>query len=321
MADPLLNLPPFKLRFFGPQFWPTWLGLGLLWLLSHLPHRWRRRLGYRLGTLLLAQNRKRCHIVKTNLALALPELPPPHAAQLMRQSFGFGGQLMLDLGLIWWHSATAVQNQIDIQGLEHLQQLSQQQRPIIAVTAHFHAIDWGGLPFSRYCRRSAYFAKYTRNPLLNWLLMRGRSRFGARLITRNEPLRPLIRALKQRQLDLVYMVVDEDLGQKGSLFAPWFGTPKATLTTPVKLAKLTGAAILPCHCWFAPERGRYLLEIQPPLNGLQLEDELAAVSGINHSLEAMVRRHPEHYFWSLRYYQTRPDGSPSPYSSGIEGGR
>ncbi len=206
-------------RWLLPRYWPTGLLVALLWLLTQLPHRWRRALGRQLGASILARNPKRQAIMATNLEWCLPELTPHHAA-LRAAHLRFSGQLLLDLGLIWWLKPNRLLEQIEFRGAEPLHTLRQQKRPIIIITGHQLAVDWGGLPISAAYPASAYFAKPIKNPILNWLLMCGRSRFGARLITREESLRPLIRDLRSGALEIVYMVIDEDLGAEPSVVAP-----------------------------------------------------------------------------------------------------
>jgi len=40
------------IRLFGPQYWPTWLALGLLRLFALIPFTWALHLGGALGSLL-----------------------------------------------------------------------------------------------------------------------------------------------------------------------------------------------------------------------------------------------------------------------------
>ena len=42
-------LPPFPKRLLGPKWWPTWLGLGLMWLIARLPYCGQLAFGRFLG--------------------------------------------------------------------------------------------------------------------------------------------------------------------------------------------------------------------------------------------------------------------------------
>ena len=54
--------------------------------------------------------------------------------------------------------------------------------------------------------------KLQRDPVVNWLLNRGRMRFGCFLLARTQGLRPAIRGLKQGLA--FYYLPDEDFGHK-----------------------------------------------------------------------------------------------------------
>src|SRR3569832_2958583 len=60
--------------FWSPRYWPTWLGLAIMWCLAHLPYRMQMRLGRLLGRALNAIGGRRRHIAAVNLRLCLPEL-------------------------------------------------------------------------------------------------------------------------------------------------------------------------------------------------------------------------------------------------------
>ena len=64
-----MNTRPYSIR-----YWPTWLGLGLLWCLTRLPYAWQTGIGRLLGNTfrLFASNRK--HIAEVNFSLCFPEL-------------------------------------------------------------------------------------------------------------------------------------------------------------------------------------------------------------------------------------------------------
>ena len=51
------------------RYWPTWLGLGLLWCLSRLPFTWQLGCGRLLGRLLRRHGHLRKQIAAVNLAL------------------------------------------------------------------------------------------------------------------------------------------------------------------------------------------------------------------------------------------------------------
>lgn len=303
---------PFSAAFIAPRYWPTWLGLGLLWLLSWLPAGWRRGLGRYLGHRLLGRNTKRREIVMTNLGWCLPELEAQHEA-LADSFFSYTGQVMLDLGFFWWASRRRLLEQIEIEGEEHLQKEIAAGRPVLLVSPHVLPLDFGALTLSIHHDRAFFMAHTGRNLLLDWFLTHRRCRFGASPLTRDSNLRPVMRGMRDGSIRIIYIIIDEDLGEQGSVFAPFFGVPKATLLSPMRMARISGASVIPVVTLYRPERGRYVLRLMPPLEDFPGTDDLVDGTRINAALEAMIRQAPEQYMWSLRLFQTRPDGSPPPY--------
>ena len=85
-----------------PRYWPTWLGLGCLWLLVQLPWQVQMWLGKQLGLLLFKTLKRRRYICCVNLELAFPELSPEQRAELSLQHFISMGQGLFETALSWW---------------------------------------------------------------------------------------------------------------------------------------------------------------------------------------------------------------------------
>ena len=305
--------PYFSSTLLAPRYWPTWLGLGLYGSLSVLPWRMRAGLGRRIGDLIYRTNARRRSIVMVNLQLCFPELDAARREQMARDYFRRLGQSSLDYGILWWGSAARLDQMVTIDGVEHLQRCQAQGRPVILLTGHTIALDFGATAITRRFA-TVGLIKPVRNPVIEWLMSRGRTRYRGRLYLRKEGLRPVLRALRQGQA--FYYLPDEDLTHvKGSdwIFAPFFGVPTATITALGKLARLSGAAVVPCMSWYLPEQGRYRVSLSAPLEDFPSGDIAADTGRMNTELERMIRRQPEQYMWSLRLFKTRPDGEPSPY--------
>src|ERR1035437_8630874 len=69
-------------------------------------------------------------------------------------------------------------------------------------------------------------------------------RFGnSTLLSRQEGTRPAIRAMRAGLP--FYYLPDMDYGQRDTIFVPFFGVPAATITGLSRLARMSGAAVLP----------------------------------------------------------------------------
>ena len=70
-----------------PRYWPTWLGLGILYLLTKLPYRLQLQFGKNLGrTSYYFLNRFR-RVAKINLKLCFPELSNSERKNLLKKQF------------------------------------------------------------------------------------------------------------------------------------------------------------------------------------------------------------------------------------------
>lgn len=302
---------PFNPGWLAPRYWGTWLGLGVLGLLALLPAGLRRRLGALIGGLAYRRHHKRRAIVATNLAWCFPELDENSRAALARDYFCLMVQSFLDYGVLWWGSRRRLDRMLTLDGAEHMQAVRETGRPVILLTSHNIGLDFGAAALTRHFP-SVGLVKTARNPLFDWYMARGRTRFQGILFRREEGMRPVIKAIKQGHA--FYYLPDEDLGPENSIFVPFFGVQTATIDALSRLAKISGAVVLPFATVYRPEEGVYVATISPPLQGFPSDDTVADAARMNRELEQLIRQAPAQYMWSMRLFQSRPDGSPPPYA-------
>jgi len=301
---------PFEKRFLAPRFWPIWLALGLVWIISFFP-RLRYHLSRWLGRRLQLGNAKRREIVQTNLAWSLPEFDDAQRAQVEKDFYRIMVRSMLDMGIFLMRGASVVRQHLAIEGGDELIEAIDTGKSVVVVTCHSVGVDRGGLAIV-IDHPLQSFANPVRNPLLDWLLGRGRVRFGGMVTSRTVGFRPVVKALKGGYP--LYIIPDEDLGPEASVFAPFFGIPRATLTTPGRLARLAKSDVYPAITLLDEKSGRYVLHVFPRLENFPSGDDVADATQLNAVFEQMVRTDPAQYLWSLRIFQTLPDGSPPPYT-------
>ncbi len=302
--------PKFHRGLLALRFWPSWLVLLLLTLFSLLPRDWRNRLAAVLGGWIYRRKAKRRCFVLTNLRRCFPQMSETEREQLALDHFRSNLQVMLDMPTLWWSSRRRFLKRVSLQGEQWLEQAQAQGKGVILLTCHGIAFEYGGVFLSQHTPLVTLFNPF-KNELLNWLVYRARSRFGARLATREDGLRPLVKATKQGAL--FYYVSDEDLGAERSLFASFFATQKATVPVLGRLAKLCDAQVLPCYSHYLPEEGRYQVTILAPLKNFPSGDKQADCEQMNRAIEALIQIAPEQYMWSMRLFKTQPDGQPYPY--------
>lgn len=287
----------------------TRLGLALIWLLHFLPLRLLAPLGEILGRLLYAFGRERRHVTLTNLRLCYPQLAEAEREQLARAHFRAFGRSFLERGLLWWSPPERIRRLARIDGLERARALA--GRPVILFVPHFVGLDMGWTRLTLELDMVTIYAQQ-KNFYFNAALHKGRQRFGnSRLLSRQEGLRQAIRGMKAGYP--FYYLPDMDYGQRDTIFVPFFGVPAATITGLSRLARMTGASVIPCITRMLPGGEGYRIELGEAWADYPGESIEADTRRMNAWIEARIAGMPEQYYWVHKRFKTRPPGEKKPY--------
>ena len=287
----------------------TRIGVALLWLLHFLPLAVLAAIGRGLGVLLYALGSRRRKIGLVNLRLCFPHWSEKERRRLLRRHAQALARSLLERGILWWGSRERIERLVQMEGREHLEAL--RGRPIILLVPHFVGLDMGGTRLSMIVSACSMYSRQ-KHPLIDRLLMHGRSRFNPqRLVSRQEGVRPIVRALREGLL--FYYLPDQDFGPRESIFVPFFGVPAATITGVSRLARLTGATVVPGVTRQLPDGNGYLLTIYPPWRDFPTGDDARDARRVNEFIEQRVLEMPEQYWWLHRRFKTRPPGEPAVY--------
>jgi KDO2-lipid IV(A) lauroyltransferase len=303
---PELSLAPF----WAPRHWPTWLLLGALHVAARLPIRWQLALGFGLGRLLLPLNARQRRVARRNLELCFPELSTPERRALLVRHFEAIGMSFVEMGVGWFTPIGRLLTRVDIVGREHLERALAAGKGVLLFTAHFTTLEVGVAVLEALTPRASCMYRPQRNAMMDMMILRGRSRFAKEQIPRDN-VRALLRNLHDNYA-VVYLPDQTYLGRQSALL-PFFGEPAVTNTATSKLAKISGAAVLPYFFRRLPD-GRYRVDIGPPLSDLPTEDASADTVRLFGALEAHIRLAPEQYLWLYKKFKGRPAPYPDVYA-------
>ena len=306
----------FQFTLLHPRNWPTWIGLAVFFIVTLLPMSFIDWLGCRLGKFATSKNKKRFNIAATNLSLCFSEKSAAEIEQMTIKHFQAQFRSVLHYFILWWRPVFMVRKKIVKTGFEQIEDCRQQGKNIIILLVHSVGLDFAVPAISMdYNTVGPY--KEMRNPVINWVMANARMRFGikqgGKLFTREDGLRPLIREVRAGSV-MIYLA-DEDLGEKNSIFVPFYGVPKATLPVLGRLAQTCNAVVLPCVSCYEPGNKRYAIKLLPKIEGLPSGDDEIDSLKMNKAIESAIDQCPDQYFWTLRYFQTRPEGEVSVYDS------
>jgi KDO2-lipid IV(A) lauroyltransferase len=283
------------------------LGVAALWLLRFLSASILGRIGYGAGMLLYYFGAKPKRVARGNIKLCFPELSDSERHRLLLRHFQVFGRSLLEYGILWWSSRERIQRFVKIRGIENWQSVS--ARPVIWLAPHFVGLDVGGARIATEYRAVSTYGRQDQ-ALLNSLLMHGRTRFGtATMLSRRRSAHQVIKLM--REGIPFYYLPDQDLGPRFSIFVPFFGIPAATVTGLSRIARLTGAAVVPCVTRQLAHG--YEVRFYPAWQDFPGETEEADARRMNAFIEERIREMPEQYFWTHKRFRTRPEGEPSLY--------
>ena len=289
-----------------------WLAIGILRLATYLPVSAIWKIGSSLGMLLYRAAPSRRRAARINLKQAYPELSSEEIDTLNKKAFKSLGISVFEMGIAWFKSSDSLKQQCQIEGREHLDKAMARNKGVILLTGHFTTLEMGGRLISFYVDKYNAVFKKAHNPLFNALMVYYRSRMGNELIeTRN--VRAIIRGLKKGHA--TWFGPDQDFADQDIVFTPFLGGIASTLTATAKLARMTGAAVVP----FYPvrlEKGKgYKLIISPALENFPSDDIEADSARVNKTIEDMVYACPEQYLWSHKRFKTQPDRHTNIYKA------
>jgi KDO2-lipid IV(A) lauroyltransferase len=284
------------------------LGVLLLRALALLPLPVVRRVGEAAGSLAWVLARSRRRVALTNLRMCFPEWSDARREQVARAHFRCFMASFFERFIVWYAPPGRIRGLVELRGLEHV--LAHRGRPLIVLAPHFVGLDAGGVRLQMEVGGTSMYANQ-KSRVLTEVMTRGRSRFGGqKMLLRNEGLRPALRLIRNGVP--FYFLPDMDLGPRDAVFVPFFGVPAATVTSAARLARLTGAAVVPFVTRMTP--GGYVAQALPAWTGFPGEDLVEAARRMNAFIEQCVLEMPEQYLWTHKRFKTRPPGEPSPYA-------
>ena len=281
--------------------------LFFLWCLRWLPPSWVAAMGRGLGSLLFHWGRRR--VTLTNLRLCFPQNTEAERERIGRGVFQNLARSTLELGRVWYGPVEDALANVTLLDKHHIDAW-RGKVPVIVLAPHFVGLDMGGTRFSQ--EYPEVFSMYSeqKNKVFDRALRRARQRFNnATLITRQQGLRPVLKALKANQL--FYYLPDMDFGAKDAVFVDFFGIKTATVTAMARIAEITGAKIVPLVTRQTSDG--YEARFYPAWEDYPTSDAEADARRLNAFLEERILEMPDQYFWVHKRFKTRPPGEPSFY--------
>lgn len=295
----------------SPRYWPAWLGILFMRLSVFLPYGWMLALGRATGYLAYRLFPGRRRIADINLRLCFPEWDEAKREKVLKEHFASLGMGLWETPLGWWGSSDRLKGLCHIQGLEHLERALQKGKGVILLSAHFTSVDLGGRLLSFHAPFHAMYRSHD-NPVMERVMAKSRADRVEKAIPRDD-VRGMIRSLRGNHA--VWYAPDQNTQRKAAVFVKFFGQTASTNSGTARLAKVTGAEVVPFYSVRREQGDGYDVVLEPPLEGFPTGDLEADTQRINDLIEGWVRKYPAQYLWIHRRFRTRPNREdPSPYA-------
>ncbi len=283
------------------------LALALMWLAHLAPLAVLAPAGRALGLALYALARERREVVGVNLRLCFPELNERGRRALALAHFQALGRSFVDRSLLWWSRPARLRRAIALEGLDRLPR----DAPLILLVPHFVGLDAAFTRLALERDMAGIYARQQDSRFDRFVLGR-RMRFGRQLgLSRQDGMRRAVKAIRAG-LPFFYLP-DMDYGPRDALFVPFFGVSAATITGLSRLARITGAQVVPVIARMLPGSGGYVVRIGEAWRDFPAASLAEDTRRMNAYIEEQVRAMPEQYYWVHKRFKTRPAGAPPVY--------
>ncbi len=271
-----------------------------------VPRRVVHGIGVLLGTLCYHLVSSRRRVAVENLKDAL-NLTDAEAHQLTKKVFVHLGLMIVEVLFTPTISEEYLKRHIDVEGREYLEQAKEMTpNGLILYSAHFGNFELLGGIVSAIGLPLHVISREQDMATAQKLLEGFRHQYGLALYPRGQGWRAAYRGLKRGE-NLV-LLGDQEAGSNG-WFVDFFGRKASTFPGVVQIAQRTGAAILPVYM-ARTGVGRHKVIFQPPVIIEATADQqelLSHLQQLTHSLEEVIRKYPDQWFWIHRRWKTKPN--------------
>ena len=193
--------------------------IGVLRLFSLLPLPVIYMISIIVGEMVFVFHRSRRQVTIRNLRTCFTDKSDRQIRRMARKHFIVLVCAILASGITWWASKRRLERLTRFRNKQVYDTLLSRGRNIILLAPHFAALEYGGVRLS--CERplvSMY--QINQNPLLDAWIKAYRSRFGLVQFSSKEPIRRMIRLIREGKP--FYYLPDQDPGRNKGVFVPFF---------------------------------------------------------------------------------------------------
>ncbi|RDL44936.1 lipid A biosynthesis acyltransferase [Marinomonas piezotolerans] len=279
-------------------------------VMGKLPLPFVRYIGRIVGVCLLRFDRRTRRAIDRNLELCLPNLDREQRARLRNERLAHIGQTFMEMGHMWTKDvSTILKHCRDGDGADRFKEAVAGDGGVIVLAPHIG--NWEVLnAYISAIRPLTVMYRPHKNPSLDAFILAARERSGAELAPTNR--RGVLQIMKALNASGVVGILPDQVPQKGSgEFAPLFGHRAYTMTLASQLAYKTGAKAFVVGS-MQTSKGFEIVAHEVD-DRFYSEDTQTSLTGLNASIERLVKVRPGQYQWEYKRFKVQPDGALNLY--------
>jgi KDO2-lipid IV(A) lauroyltransferase len=280
-------------------------------VLQALPWSWLLGLADLLAWLAYRVDRRHREVARDNLRQAFPEKNPAEIESLVYASYRHLLWVLVEMirlpRELHAHNAMSRVAFADPAILHRAERWLATGRPLVVITGHLG--NWEALSYAMGLLgyRGHVIARRLDNPFLDRYVKRLRIRTGQALLDKNQDFEQIVSILESG--GHIAALADQDAGARGE-FVRFFGRPASTFKSLALLSLRYEAPIIVLGAVRLAPGLHFRAYLEDEIEPRDYADHPHAVHAITQrftaALEAMVRRHPEQYFWLHRRWKHQP---------------
>ncbi len=263
-------------------------------------------MGRMLGFLACAADAKHRNIARSNLKFAFGEEKSDREIdRLVYRNFMQWGMIAYEWGRMrFFHRRPPGRLPVpmSISGAAHLQAAKAKSPSVLLLGAHFGNMEYGHLHYAGNINPLNFIVRLFENPYLENLRVTVYRHHRLTILYKEKGLKTAIKRLKRGE-DLV-ILSDQKANRKEGAACRFFGRQTMTMPLVAAMAKKYGYPIVPMFVVREKMSAAHKIVFLPELT-YDGGDSLESIAQRqNDVIEAMIRKHPDHWLWMHRRWKT-----------------
>lgn len=275
-----------------------------------LPRPLARAVGIGVGGVTYLLHGKLRRVGMRNLGMAFPEKSTRERRKILRGVFTSLGRQLAEVCLFPRYTCENVSRVVIYDGYENFQQAAKRGKGVLFLTGHLGGWELSAFAHALYGHPLHFVMRPLDNPYLDHMVRDYRTMHGNIPILKDDPVRELLRAMKEGAT--VGILMDTNMMPPQGVFVNFFAIPACTPSGLARIALRTDAAVVPGFTVWDPALRKYRLRFDPALELVRTGDNeadiLANTQRFTDVIEDFVRQYPDQWLWVHRRWKTRPPG-------------